>query len=418
MKKNILIIGSGAREHVIGWKLRQSREAGKLYFAPGNCGTGRLGEHVPIGLTDCAGLLQFAKDKAIDLTIVGSEAPLEAGLVDIFTKNGLRVFGPTKDAARLETSKAWASDFMARHGLPCPAYKIFDDASQALSYAKTVKGVCVIKADGLCQGKGVFVCSTLPEAQAAIETLMVKKIFGKSGERIVIQEKLSGKEVSMMAFCDGERAVPLIAAQDYKRVYDGDRGPNTGGMGAVAPATRVRQTLFKKIHRLLTLTVDAMRQEGLPYTGVLYAGIMVTEAAVYILEFNCRFGDPETQVQLPLLAGDLLAVVSACTEGRLEASLVQWKAGVAVCVVLASEGYPETYLTGKTIQGADEIGSDIMVFHAGTAAYRGDIQTHGGRVLSVVTTASSVQEARKKVYGHIGSVVSFDGMYFRTDIGA
>jgi phosphoribosylamine---glycine ligase len=418
MKKNILIIGSGAREHVIGWKLLQSGDVGRLYFAPGNGGTRSIGENISIGLADCEGLLRFAKDKAIDLTIVGSEAPLEAGLVDIFTQNGLKVFGPTRGAARLETSKAWASDFMARHGLPCPKYRVFDVASEALSYVKKVKGDCVIKADGLCQGKGVFVCSTFPEAQTAIETLMVKKVFGKSGERVIIQEKLNGKEVSMMAFCDGERAVPLIAAQDYKRIYDGDLGSNTGGMGAVAPANRVRPTLFKKIHRLLTLAVDAMKEEGLPYTGILYAGIMVTESGVYILEFNCRFGDPETQVQLPLLESDLLAVVQACTEGRLDASLVRWQTGVAVCVVLASEGYPGTYLTGKTIQETGEVGGDVTVFHAGTALVKGSMQTHGGRVLSVVAIGSSLTVARESVYRYIKSSVSFDGMYYRKDIGA
>ncbi len=419
MKKNIFIIGAGAREHAIGWKLMQSSDVGKLYFAPGNGGTGTIGENVPIALTDCTGLLQFAKDKAIDLTIVGSEAPLESGVVDMFTSAGLEVFGPSRDAARLETSKAWASDFMSRHNLPCPQYKVFDDISEARLYSKKLHGNCVIKADGLCQGKGVYISSAVDEAYAALDALMVKKIFGQSGARVVIQEKLIGKEVSMMAFCDGERAVPLIAAQDYKRIYDGDKGPNTGGMGAVAPANRVRPTLFKKIHRLLTLTVEAMKQEGVPYTGILYAGIMVTDDRAYILEFNARFGDPETQVQLPLLASDFLTILLACVHGTLQASLVKWSTRICVCVVAASDGYPDAYAVGSGIAGEGKsIEGDVTIFHAGTMSHADHIVTNGGRVLSVVVISDTVKNAREKIYAYLKKHTLFDGMYYRKDIGA
>jgi phosphoribosylamine---glycine ligase len=418
MKKNILIIGAGAREHAIGWKLHQSPHVGKLYFAPGNGGTQKIGENVPLSLEDVEGLLSFAKTAQIDFTVVGSEAPLALGIVDRFMKAGLHIFGPTQKAAALEYSKAWACEFMKRHGLPAPAFEVFDEASKARAYVKKLDGNCVIKADGLCQGKGVFVPSTLGEAYEAIDILMVKKSFGVSGARVVIQEKLVGKEVSMMAFCDGTRAVPLVAAQDYKRIFDGDRGLNTGGMGSVSPANRVSSTLFKKIHRLLTLTVEAMNEEGIPFKGILYAGMMVTEKDAYILEFNCRFGDPETQSQLPLLTSDLFEIFEACEKSALTASHVSWSKKTAVCVVLASKGYPDAYVSDIPIKGVDgKDASPIMVFHAGTIYEGGYTKTHGGRVLSIVALGEDVTEARNIVYDYIKNYISFDGMQYRSDIG-
>jgi phosphoribosylamine--glycine ligase len=420
MKKNILIIGAGAREHTIGWKLLQSSDVGKLYFAPGNAGTRLIGENVAIKLEDIEGQLQFAKTHDIDFTIVGSEAPLELGIVDLFEREGLHIFGPTQKAALLETSKAWASDFMKRHAIPVPQFRIFDNPKDALRYVEKMEGNCVVKADGLCQGKGVYVCSSMDEAHIAIEELMVKKIFGKSGSRVVIQEKLIGKEISMMAFCDGASAIPLIAAQDYKRIYDGDQGPNTGGMGSVAPANRVSPTLFKKIHRLLTLAVESMREEGVPYHGILYAGVMVVGEDAYIIEFNCRFGDPETQVQLPLLGSDLLPIVEACANGTLTPSLVSWEQKSAVCVVVASGGYPREFETGKIIKGITETTDEgeVLVFHAGTIYEDDQVKTHGGRVLSIVATGESVAQAREKVYRYLQSGISFERAYYRGDIAA
>jgi phosphoribosylamine---glycine ligase len=417
MKKNILIIGAGAREHAIGWKLRKSPKVGKLYFAPGNGGTAEVGENIAIAMDDVEGLLRFVQDNAIDFTVVGSEAPLSLGIVDRFEEAGLHIFGPTQKAAALEYSKAWASEFMRRHDLPVPAFRVCKTLTEARSYAKSLKGNCVIKADGLCQGKGVFVCDNLDEAYQAIDILMVKKSFGPSGEIAVIQEKLVGKEVSMMAFCDGAHAIPLVSAQDYKRIFDGDHGPNTGGMGSVAPANRVAHSLFKQIHRLLTLTVSAMRDEGIIYKGILYAGIMVTPTGPYILEFNCRFGDPETQSQLPLLSSDLFDILGACSSGMLTTSLVTWEKKTAVCVVVASKGYPDAYVSGLPIAGLTKKDDDVVVFHAGTIQEDGEIKTHGGRVLSVVAMGENTAEAKERVYAHIESVISFDGMQYRKDIG-
>ncbi|MBI5619652.1 phosphoribosylamine--glycine ligase [Candidatus Gottesmanbacteria bacterium] len=418
-KQTVLVIGSGGREHAIGWKLARSLQVGKLYFAPGNPGTGEIGENVPIKADDIEGLVAFAKTKNIDITVVGTEASLVAGIVDRFAKDGFRIFGPNKQAARLETSKAWAVEFMARHGVPHPISEIFDHPGEALAYAEKLGGRCVVKADGLCQGKGVFVCNWQEEARRAVTMLMVDKLFGSAGDRVVIQEKLEGKEVSVMAFCDGSRAVPLVAVQDYKRAYDGDHGPNTGSMGSAAPAKHVGPTLLKKIHRLLTLAVKGMGDEGAAYRGILYAGLMIVDGKPYILEFNCRFGDPETQVQLPLLETDLLPILEACIDGRLTAEMVRWKKASAVCVVLASEGYPGIYKTGEIVRGLRQPAGNhgFMVFHAGTSRFGTVVQSAGGRVLGVTATAPTARAARKKAYAAIGNPLSFEGMQYRKDIG-
>ena len=411
MKKSILIIGGGGREHAIGWKLKQSPEVGMLYFAPGNAGTAAIGENIAIDAGNVSKLFRFAKKKKIDLTVVGTEAALAAGLVDRFARDGLAVFGPTKNAARLETSKVWATQFMKRHALPCPQSEVFDDVDAAISYAQHLGGNCVVKADGLCQGKGVFICSTVLDAKKALWAIMVEKVFGPAGNRVVIQEKLTGREVSMMAFCDGKKAVPLISASDYKRIFDGDRGLNTGGMGSVAPA-KLEEKISKKIHRLLNKTVQSMKKEGFPYRGLLYAGIMLVGSEPYILEYNCRFGDPETQVQLPLLTSDLFPILSSAAVGTLKPTQVTWAKKSAVCVVAAAAGYPGAFSNGKIIKGLD---TNMMVFHAGTISEGDIVRTNGGRVLGLVGVAQSRAGARKKAYVGVKKI-SFTGIQYRKDI--
>lgn len=413
-KHSILIIGGGGREHAIGWKLKQSPQVGTLYFAPGNAGTGVIGENVAIDPTNVTKLMQFAKRKKIDFTVVGPDAALAAGITDRFRACGLMIFGPSQKAARLETSKVWSTMFMKRHRLPCPRSEVFDTVKPALSYVIQLKGNCVVKADGLCQGKGVFVCSSVAEAARALKVLMTKKQFGDSGSSVVIQEKLVGQEVSVMAFCDGTRTIPLVAAQDYKRIYDGNRGPNTGGMGGVAPAA-VGVPILKEIHALLTRTVLAMKQESLPYHGILYGGMMIVGGTPYFLEFNCRFGDPETQAQLPLLETDLYPILHACATGSLKSNLVRWSQKNAVCVVAVSKGYPGDYVTGYVINGSNTV-ENAYVFHAGTVGDSGRMKTNGGRILGVVALGVSQEQARKIAYDGMEKI-SFRGMQFRNDIG-
>lgn len=417
MKKTILIVGSGGREHALGWKIVQSPEAGTIYFSPGNGGTANLGENISIKADDVSGLLRFVIEKKIDLTIVGPEAPLALGIVDEFTKNGVKIFGPTKNATLLESSKAWAIRFMQENDITHPVSEIFTDYKSALSYTNSLEGRCVVKADGLTAGKGVFVCSNRQEAQEALVSLLVDKAFGKAGETVVVQEKLFGREVSMMAFCDGKVAIPIVPAQDHKRIFDTDRGPNTGGMGAFAP-TPLTAPLFKKIHRLLTLTIKRMRELGTSYVGVLYAGCMIVDNKPYILEFNCRMGDPETQVQLPLLQSDLLPIIEACIAGTLKPEMVTFDKSCAVCVVLASAGYPDSSTKGIVIKGLEKLDTNkgLMVFHAGTKEDGGRIVTDGGRVLGVTARGNSVEEAAQKAYSVIGETVVFDGMQYRRDI--
>lgn len=416
-RQRVLIIGSGGREHAIGWKLCQSPNAAKIYFATGNAGTRDIGENVDIKPADISALLTFAKKENIDITIVGPEAPLALGIVDRFQKENLKIFGPTQKAARLETSKAWAVEFLQENNLPHPKSKIFKDVTNAYVYIKEVSGNCVIKADGLALGKGVYVCNRLDQAEAALEDIMVKKIFGSAGNRVVIQEKLVGREVSVMAFCDGKVAVPIIAAQDHKRAYDRDKGPNTGGMGAFAPA-QVPVSTLKKMQRILSLVVKRMVELGMPYVGILYGGFMISGNETYVLEFNCRFGDPETQVQLPLLESDLLTIFEACINGRLTPEMVSFADTQALCVVLASDGYPGHYETGKEIKGLEKVSktNGVMVFHAGTKSNKGKVLSDGGRVLGVTATDKTQETSFKKAYQEI-SKIYFEGMHYRKDIG-
>jgi len=415
---NILIIGGGGREHAIGWKLNQSPQVNTIYFAPGNGGTSQIGKN--IDLTEIGDLVTFAKNNDIGLTVVGLEVPLAQGIVDTFHRHGLRIFGPSKMAARLETSKAWAVEFMQRHQIPCPESYIFSDVEKAKEHIKDSSwSSFVIKADGLAAGKGVVLASSKVKATKAVESMMISKAFGDAGGKILIQEKLVGYEVSIIAVADGKTAVKMVPSQDHKRSYDGDRGPNTGGMGAYAPVGKADAAFLKSVDEtILEPLMNGMREEGYPYVGAIYPGIMVTKNGPKVLEFNARFGDPETQPQLMLLESDLLEILEACVEGTLSSELVQFKSGATMCVILASKGYPGPYKTGSVIHGLDTISNlDIQIFHAGTRKVGDDIVTDGGRVLAVTSYGSTLQEARDHVYSAIGTDgVYFDEMEFRKDI--
>lgn len=400
MKENelVLIVGSGGREHAIGWKLQQSPDVGNLYFAPGNAGTAEIGENVPLSWVD---------EHRPALTVVGPEVPLAAGIVDVFEERGLPIFGPNKAASQLEVSKAWATDFMVRHAIPHPRSRVFRETDEAICFVRKPPWQnIVIKADGLAAGKGVILPELPVEAEDAVRSMLSGKTFGDAGRTIVIQERLTGPEVSVLAFCDGKVAVPLIPAQDHKRRLDGDRGPNTGGMGAYAP---VRDVDVEEIHRtILQPTVDGMRGEGHPYKGILYAGLMLTSQGPRVLEYNVRFGDPETQPLMMLLESDLTPILMACIQGTLKPEMVRFRSGAAVCVVLASEGYPESSTKGVIIEGLDAVRDpNIQIFHAGT-----------GRVLGVTAYGTTIGEALQRAYGAIGTEgVHFKGMQYRNDIG-
>lgn len=414
----LLVVGGGGREHAVAWALRQSPLAGEIYAAPGNAGIAQVATCVPIEAEDVDGLLAFARQEAVDLTVVGPEAPLALGIVDAFQAAGLRVFGPTQAAARLESSKAFAKAFMQRHRIPAARSAAFDSYDCALAYLDTLDNPVVVKADGLAAGKGVTVCDTPEQARAALRHMLVEGAFGAASQTVLIEERLSGPEVSVLAFCDGRAVVPMPPARDHKRVYDGDAGPNTGGMGAYAPAPDVSPQLVDEIVRaVLQPAVDGMAAEGAPYVGVLYAGMMLTADGPRTLEFNCRFGDPETQVILPLLETDLLDVLLACTGGRLDQLEVRWKPQSCATVVASSPGYPGSYPKGLPIDGAEGIDrADVFVFHAGTARSEDQLVTAGGRVLAVSALGETLTEALRRAYEALGGI-HFDGMHYRRDIG-
>lgn len=417
----LLIIGSGGREHALGWKLKQSQKVKKLYFAPGSAGTALIGENLNIDALDIENLLNFALQSKMDLTVVGPEAPLVSGIVNIFTEQGLRIFGPTKLAAQLESSKAWAAAFMNKYKIPQPKSSVFSDIDKAKKYIRQQGWQnIVIKADGLAAGKGVIIPSSQEEAAEGLESILVKKIFAEAGEKVVIQERLLGKEVSVLAFSDGKNVVPLLPAQDHKRIFDGNRGPNTGGMGAYSSVPFVDQKLLKKIEtEILQPTISGMRKDGNSYKGVLYAGLMLAESGPKVLEYNVRFGDPETQPLMMLLNSDLVTIMDNCIDGNLKKEFVQFKKGVSVCVVLAAAGYPGDYKKGEEIQGLTTIKDpDIQVFHAGTAIKDNKVITNGGRVLGVTAVAENLPTALAKAYKNIGpNAIHFDGMHYRKDIG-
>ncbi len=416
----VLVVGGGGREHALCWKLAQSSKVRKLFCAPGNAGTAALAENVPLDVDDIAGLVAFAERQAIDLTVVGPEKPLIAGIVDAFEAKGLRIFGPAREPALLEGSKAYAKGIMLRANIPTAPFAVFDDAHAARAHLKRQSFPLVIKANGEAAGKGVFVARTLDEAETALHDLMERRVFGASGDRVVIEECLTGEEVSVMAFCDGDTVVPMVAVQDHKRVFDDDQGPNTGGMGAYAPVPAVSRLVFEEIvATILRPAVDAIRETGIPYRGVLYAGVMLTENGPMCLEFNCRFGDPETQVALPLLTTDLLDILNAVVDVNLETVPVTFAHRAAVCVVMASGGYPAAYETGKPITGLDAAGAldAVAVFHAGThLGVDGKVVTDGGRVLGVTATGETFGEARERCYAATHRI-RFEGAHFRTDIG-
>jgi phosphoribosylamine--glycine ligase/phosphoribosylformylglycinamidine cyclo-ligase len=412
---NVLIVGSGGREHAMAWKVAQSPRLSKLYIAPGNTGTSSCGENVALNLDDHSVAIRFCKEKHIDLVLVGPEAPLAAGVVDSLTAEGIRCFGPKQAAAQIEASKVFAKDFMVRHHIPTARYATFSQLDEALRYLESVDYPVVIKASGLAAGKGVILPDTIEEARSTLENILVDKSFGDAGMEIVIEERLSGQEVSLMAFTDGTSVIPMLPAQDHKRLLDGDRGPNTGGMGAYAPAPIFTAEMMNEaMEFILQPAVDGMRSEGTPFVGVLYAGLILTDSGLSTLEFNCRFGDPETQAVLPLLETDLLDIADACVDGNLKNIDVQWKRGASVCVVLASKGYPEKVETGRVVTFED-LPENIVCFHAGTKKDDGKILTSGGRVFGVTAWANSIEDVVHQVYENIHKV-SFDGMQYRRDI--
>ncbi len=422
---NILIAGNGGREHALAWKLAQSPRVDQLFVAPGNAGT--RAHNVDIASDDIAGLLGFARENAIDLTVIGPEAPLAAGIVDAFQAEGLRAFGPVKAAAQLEASKAFSKTFMRAAGVPTAAFELFDSFEAARQFARALPfasaPACVVKADGLAAGKGVFVCDGPAEAEDALHRLLVAGEFGAAGGRVIVEERLSGRELSVLAFCDGARAALMPAARDHKRIGDGDTGPNTGGMGAFAPVPDDSAGLLEEARRTVFQPVlDGMRARGTPYVGVLYAGLMLLPAAsgarerISVLEFNGRFGDPETQVILPLLDSNLVDALLACVDGALDPDSIRWKPGAAATVVLASGGYPGPYRKGVPIRGLDVSMPNVTIFHAGTAMRDGAVVTNGGRVLDVTATGADLGQALARAYAGVAGI-HFDGMRFRADIG-
>ncbi|MEZ4517772.1 MAG: phosphoribosylamine--glycine ligase [Chloroflexota bacterium] len=418
MKLSVLVIGNGGREHALAWSLARSPRVGRIYVAPGNAGTGTIAENVPIRAEDLDGLLRFANENDIDLTVVGPEAPLAAGIVDRFQAAGRRVFGPTRTAAQLESSKAYAKHFMLEHGIPPGAAETFTDFTAAQAYLSQMPGPVVIKASGLAAGKGVIVCDDGEQAQAALKQMLIERAFGAAADEVLIEERLSGPEISLLAFCDGRTVVPLLPARDRKRVFENDEGPNTGGMGAYAPPPDVDADFIEEITRtVLQPTVDGMAAQGTPYVGVLYAGLMLTEGGPKVLEFNCRFGDPETQAILPLLDSDLAEIMWACTDGELSADLVQFQPGACATVVMAAPGYPGNYPKGLPITGLTEAESGgALVFHAGTAVAGDQVVTNGGRVLAVSATGEDLNTALDRAYDGVAAI-SFEGAHYRRDIG-
>ncbi|MBM3255318.1 MAG: phosphoribosylamine--glycine ligase [Candidatus Omnitrophica bacterium] len=419
----VLIIGSGGREHALAWKIAQSSLADKLFCAPGNAGISRVAECTDIKAEDIKGLLAFAKKERIDFTVVGPEIPLSLGIVDEFQNHKLKVFGPNKKAARLEASKVFAKQLMARYQVPTADFKIFDNLEEAKRHIEKNGAPCVIKADGLAAGKGVVVAKSQEEATAALKSIMQDKVFGDAGARVIIEDCLEGQEASIIVVTDSREVIPLACSQDHKRIYDGDLGPNTGGMGAYSPAPIVSNELFKEImDKVIHRTIDGLAREGIDYKGILYAGIMLTKEGPRTLEFNVRFGDPETQAILPRLKSDLLEVMLAASEQKLNnvsrLGGLSWDSRACVCVVMASKGYPGDYQKGQEISGLDETAKmkDVVVFHAATADSKGKYLTSGGRVLGVAGLGNTIYDAISRSYQAVDKI-SFEGAHYRKDIG-
>lgn len=415
----VLIVGSGGREHAIATSVAKSEKVDKIYCAPGNAGIAQLAECVDIGAMELEKLADFAKEKEIDLTIIGMDDPLVAGVVDVFEEKGLRVFGPRKNAAILEGSKAFSKDLMKKYNIPTAAYETFTNSEDALAYLENSDYPVVLKADGLALGKGVLICNTKEEAKDGVKTLMLDKQFGSAGDKIVIEEFMTGREVSVLCCCDGTHIAPMTSAQDHKRAKDGDQGLNTGGMGTFSPSPFYTKEVDDFCHKYIyQASMDAMKAEGRDFIGIMFFGLMLTEKGPKVLEYNARFGDPEAQVVLPRMKNDIIEVMEACIEGKLDEINLQFEDNAAVCVVLASDGYPEKYEKGKLISGLNNfVGKEgYYVFHAGTKKTEEGIITNGGRVLGVTAKGGDLKEARANAY-KATEWIDFENKYMRNDIG-
>ncbi|GAB6099623.1 phosphoribosylamine--glycine ligase [Halanaerocella petrolearia] len=415
----ILVVGSGGREHTLVWKLKQSSKVEEIFVASGNAGTAELATNIEIETTNINELVNFAQKKEIDLTFVGPEAPLVAGIVNAFEKVGLNIFGPTKAAAQLEGSKVFSKNLMKKYDIPTAKYESFTDPKKAIAYIEKEGAPIVVKAEGLAAGKGVVVAETKKEAIEAVETIMVDEKFGRAGSRIVVEEFLTGEEATVLAFTDGDTIIPMVPSQDHKQAYDGDEGPNTGGMGAYAPAPVVTDKLLEQVKKeILVPTIDALQKEGIKYKGVLYTGLMIEDNEAKVLEYNVRFGDPEAQAVLPLLETDLVEIAETIIDEELTETTIDWSTKTAVCVIMASGGYPIDYDTGKEITGIKEAanGEDIIVYQAGTDLDNNKLVTAGGRVLGVTALGDSYKETIDKAYQGIEEI-DFEEAHYRTDIG-
>ncbi len=415
----VLVVGGGGREHALVWKIAQSPRIRKIYCSPGNAGIAQVAECRPIAVENINALLELAERERIDLTVVGPEAPLTLGIVDAFAARGLRIFGPQQKAAEIEGSKAFAKFLMKKYNIPAADFQVFENFATAWEFVQEANYPLVIKADGLAAGKGVIICSNREEAKAALTRMMIEKTFGEAGKRVVVEEFLDGEEASFLAFTDGERILPLPSAQDHKPIYDGDQGPNTGGMGAYSPAPVVTEAMQKQVlEEVMVRAIRGMAAEGRKYKGVLYAGLMIKDGEVKVLEFNARFGDPEAQPLLLRMKSDLIPILEAVIDEKLDQVRVEWDRRAAVCVVMAAQGYPGAYEKGKIISGLEEAAkiSGVYLFHAGTALKEGRIVTNGGRVLGVTALGENIAEAINQAYKAVGKI-SWDGVYYRRDIG-
>lgn len=414
----VLVVGSGGREHALCWKIAQRPDT-EVYVAPGNIGMVDVATLVNIKVDDIAGLVDFAKAEGIDLTVVGPELPLTLGIVDAFQEAGLACFGPNKAAAKLEGSKAFSKELMKKYGIPTASFDTFTDVDKAKAFVDEIGVPCVVKADGLAAGKGVIICMTREEADKAIEDMLTDHAFGDASATIVIEEYMVGPEVSVLAFADGKTVLPMVSAQDHKRIFDGDKGPNTGGMGAYSPAPVYTEALSAEVNKtIIEPTIAAMAAEGTPFTGILYTGLMLTEKGPRVLEYNVRFGDPETQPIMVRMKSDIVELFQACVDGKLDEAALEWHDEAAVCVIMASGGYPASSEKGVPIHGLDDIAAEeAIVFHSGTAEKDGEIVTNGGRVLGVTAKDATIKGAIDKAYAAVEKI-NFDHMQFRRDIGA